>query len=253
MAIWRFVGKGLGLSRVLIPICCLALAGCNGDHSSASPSSAASSGTAGGTSTTSAPTPSGTPASITTAGYKYQAALERPGITTKTTFTTNDGSGGGGTAVDAPPGKEILVATLRFTNSTGGPEPFKLEPFVGGDVGLLPLQPGAGLEDIMLAVPQAQAAAFGVKGDPSSVCVTNSIAPSGYCDLHASVGAYSPAPTGTGQFPELAPGSSATVTLLVEGGELQGQWVPQNAPIQNVKIYVSTDCGNPAGCWIEIK
>ena len=78
------------------------------------------------------------------------------------------------------------------------------------------------------------------------------MAPTGYCDLYASVGAYSPAPTGSAQFPQLAPGASFTVTLLVAGGGIQGQSVPENAPVQAVKVYIEQKCAGSAICWAAL-
>jgi hypothetical protein len=168
-------------------------------------------------------------------------------------FTTDDGTGSGGTAVDAPPGQEMVVATLRITNSTDRPEPFAMEPFELGSAETLPYQPGNS-EDLMLAVPEAQAAAFGIPTDQRTFCGTNGDAPTGYCDLYASVGAYSPAPGDITQRPQLAPGARFTVTLLVSGGQVYGQWVPANAPIQAVKAFVqqSSNCPGSAICWAAL-
>lgn len=261
MVIHRFPSDSPWLRRISVAVLALILAACGtSGHSSGSPGTSAPPVTGGGTTpathggatTTVGSSISGKSASVTAGGYQYRASLNSPGVTTKTTFTTDDGTGGGGTAVDAPPGKELVVATLRFTNTTDRTEPFALEPFLGGSAGSLPFQPGAGEEDILLAVPQAQAAALGIQGDPSSVCAPNGIAPNGYCDLYAMVGAYSPAPTGSTQFPQLAPGATFTVTLLVAGGGLQGQWVPENAPVQAIKVYVEQNCTGSAICWAAL-
>jgi hypothetical protein len=176
------------------------------------------------------------PVSMTVDGYLYQVSLQSPGVTTATTFTTNDSSGSGGTAIDAPPGQTLLAATLNIANKTDRQEPL---PFVGD--GTLPNADLFG--ELDFAVPQSNRATLGIPelGAYNIGCANGDTA-AGYCSLGAALMAFSPAQTDFTAPPELAPGSSGTVTILPLGSELN-YTVSQSVPPSDVKIYIETTAG----------
>jgi hypothetical protein len=180
-------------------------------------------------------------------GYVFSVRLAAAGVTTMTSFTTDDGSGTGGTAIDAPPGTKLLVAQFVFTNSSDRPEPLMVPFTLPNEI--------TGYQ-ITLAVPVADESAFGI--DPSSAsqaCTTDTASamgagaiapPSGYCYLSAQVGAYSPAQTDVTQPPQIAPGAVGTITLVVSAAA-SANGIPENAPVTAVRAFAEP--GEACGCW----
>ena len=202
---------------------------------------------------------SGPSVALNAGGYLYRVALQSAGVTTATSMTTDDGSGTGGTAIDATPGHTLLRATLVVTNSTDRPEPL---PFVG--VGPLPTSVGPFLS---LVVPRARADAFGlhvsdqqavlggtvaegVCGDATTNEQRANPAPVGYCNLDAKLAAFSPAQTDLTQPPQLSPGETGLLTIVVQNTRL-GEAVPDNAPLREVRVAIETTL-NDATTWVEL-
>lgn len=184
-------------------------------------------------------------------GYSFQVSLAAP-VTTATTFTTNDSSGAGGTTIDTPPGKILIVAKLTYTNKTSRQEP--LDEAADGN---LPEYGNTNLSTVYLGVPQSDAATFGVTAEGTyDVGCGNQTAlvPAGYCDLGETVVAFSPAQTDITAPPEVAAGSSGTVTILALG-EDDNNAIPQNAPVGDVKVFVQTSASCQAtapGCLVAL-
>jgi hypothetical protein len=221
----------------------LTAAACGGRSSPASstssPAATQPSGTTAATVASRPPAasnPSGKTVTMNVGGYVFQVSLAPPGVGTATTFTTNDSSGTGGTPIDAPPGQTLVIATLTFANKTDRPEPLNLISGALPDIGF-----GA---EMVLAVPQRDAAAFGITPDQSPMYCQNLAPASGYCSLDPVMAAFSPAQTQFGEPPQLAPGQTGTITLLSGGGMQETPPVPQAAPVHDVKVYVETtqDC-----------
>jgi hypothetical protein len=176
-------------------------------------------------------------------------------------FTTDDSSGIGGTAIDAPPGKVIVVATVRFTNRTDRSEPFVVVP--GGVLPAAIPQPVLGANTpLELVIPRSDATAFGLT-DPSTVASDCSAGgaqdsgprpPAGYCELPSEVGAFTPPQADITQAPQISPGSYGLLTLVATGDVVNGVWVPQNAPVHDVTVYTSdgSGCGSNPNCWHAI-
>jgi len=200
-----WIRRSVGLSVATA----LALAACGGtsspkatDTGSAVPTTAAAP----------QPQPSGQSVALSANGYLYQVAMNPPGVTSATNTTTNDGSGGGGRAIDATPGHTLLLATMSVTNKTDRPEPM---PFLASD----PLPSTGATSAFNLVVPQSQAAAFGQANQQDcgvSPAQGPNLAPVGYCTLNAAIVAFTPAQTDITQPPQLAPGASGSVTLVVQ-------------------------------------
>lgn len=183
-------------------------------------------------------------------GYVYQISLASSGVVSMTSFTTDDGTGDGGTSVDAPPGSKILVAQVVFNNQSGRSEPMTDVP-----IGNMPADSTG--SQFILAVPQSDASAFGI--DPSTAsqeCSTSNVAgtpdlaPAGYCSLSTEIGAFSPAQSDITQPPQLDPGATGTVTFIT-APTTSGGWVPQAAPVSDVKVFVAPNttcyCWSPLG------
>lgn len=236
----------------------LTLGGCGSSGPAASSgtmrSSSAGSGTtdssSAGSGTTETSAPSGKSVSVTMGGgYQFGVSLVSPGVTTASTFTTNDSSGSGGTPIDAPPGQVLVLATLRFVNNSD-----RQEPLVAAGDGRLP-SPDA--PSVHLFVPQSDASAFGLTTPGGQTYGCGSGEPSGYCSLGVQLVGFSPAQTDITAPPELAPGASGTVTVLPWILSANA-WVPQAAPVRDVKVEVETT-GNcmaalsiPPGCLVAL-
>ena len=186
----------------------------------------------------------GSSVSMTTAqGYVFNVSLAS--IDSQPTFTTDDGSGEGGTAVDAPPGSTIVVAQLTFRNDSGRPELLPYGAYT------LPAQMSAG--GIEMTVPVADANAFGIDSTQQATYCTTSgpalYAPLGYCNLDAELGAYSPAQTDLTQASQVDSGASGTVTLESDQSAT-GSWVSQSAPVQDVRVFAQPN--STCSCWDEL-
>ena len=186
----------------------------------------------------------GRSADVTTgSGYVFKVSLASIGA--QPTFTTDDGTGEGGTAVDAPPGSTIVVATLNFQNDSGRPE---LLPY-----GAYTLPAAMSADGVEMTVPVADANAFGIDATQEGTYCTTSApatyAPLGYCNLDAKLGAYSPAQTDITQPSQVDSGGKGTVTLESDQS-VSGAWVSQSAPVQDVKVFVqpNTTCT----CWVQL-
>jgi hypothetical protein len=220
----------------VVPTLALAASACGGSGPSRAGTPTSSSTTDGTQSPGGSPTGSGATVTMNINGYLYQVSLRSPGVTTATTFTTDDGTGAGGRAIDAPPGQTLLVATLNFANKTDRQEPL---PFVGASA--LPDTDLFGV--VSVEVPQSDASALGVTemGGYTVGCGADVVA--GDCSLGAAVAAFTPAQTDITTPPELAPGSSGTVTILPVGSSSVNYSVPQSVVLSHVKIYVQSTVG----------
>jgi hypothetical protein len=195
--------------------------------------------------------------------YKYQIALDQPGVTSETSTTTDDSSGiGSGTPIDATPGHVLLTAKLSITNATDRPEPM---PFVG--IGPLPFTDFSPI--LAFGVPRAEALRFGFSSSDLSNAGTpefgtpaerfcgdshgTTVAPLGYCSLGSEVSAFSPAQSDLTTAPQLAPGAVGTITIIVQNaaGGLGGS-VPAGVPVGDVKVMLVTAIGpisSPNSTW----
>jgi hypothetical protein len=240
------------VAAVLTMVAVVVSSGCGSSSNQSTTSSPTGAVTATTVGTTAAN--SGPANTITIAGFQYQVALGAGGVATKTSFTTDDGTGAGGTTITAPPGQVLITAPVEFANHSG-----RQELFMPATQGALPDASGA---LIILAIPQADASAFGLDAHRSSQdCTTKSAsafsqAPQGYCTLEAGVGAFSPALQGGTTKPPLAAGASGTVVMVAGSlvGTVPGPSIPQNAPVQDVKVYMdkSSDCAATAPCWVQV-
>jgi hypothetical protein len=182
-------------------------------------------------------------------GYVYQISLASPGISSTSSFMTDDGTGTGGTAVDAPPGSTLLVARVLFSNNTGRPE-----PLVGAGLEALPSSAWDNGLELGLAVPVADAAAFGIQSPSTNdncTTTTNPLTdglfpPDGFCSLPQEIGAFSPAQTDITQPPQISPGGAGSLTYLA-AQDLSGTWIPQSAPVHDVKLFVQPN--STCKCW----
>ena len=188
-------------------------------------------------------------------GYQFAVRLAKAGVTTMTSFTTDDGSGSGGTTENAPTGSELLVAQIVFTNNSGRAEPLVLAP-----VSALPVN--ASNSQLDVAVPDADYAAFGIdKSSADQICNTASGTdtsyqdvtgyptfppPRGYCYLPTLIGAFSPAQSDITRPPQVAPGADGTITLLVTGAA-NGLNIPQRAPLAAVRVFAESTV--TCNCW----
>lgn len=183
-------------------------------------------------------------------GYRFRISLASSGVVAMNSFMTDDGTGDGGTSVDAPPGSKILVGEVVFQNTSDRPEPMPDAP-----VGVMPAD-ATGSQFIM-AVPVADASTFGIdSSSENNLCTEGTPAPGdaeaapvGYCDLSLEIGAFSPAQTDITQPPQLAPGASGTVSFIT-APTISGEWVPQNAPVGDVKVFYAPTL--TCGCWAPL-
>jgi hypothetical protein len=247
----------------------LVLAACGSGSSHATPTTGAvASTTAGGSPVGEGASGPGTshtgPAvSFTDHGYEYRVAMNRPGVTSAPSVTTDDGSGdGSGTAIDATPGNTLVVATLTITNPTDRPEPLAFAP-----TGSLPDDLGVIAEFV---APRADAPAFGLHVTDQQSAIGGSTAehfcgdangtdaaPSGYCNLGSEIVAYSPASTDLTQPPQLSPGASGTITLAIQtvngfsNGNITPSPIAEHAPISSVRLAIETTSGDSTS-WTEL-
>jgi hypothetical protein len=183
--------------------------------------------------------PSGPSVTMTVGGgYIYQVSLAAP-IQAKTSFTTDNGSGIGGTAIDAPPGHILFVATITITNKTDRQEP---DEFITTEPLPIAVDPATQADFPVMVVPPADAAAFGLIPD----CGYANFA--GDCTLNPGIGAFSPALAGV-QAPQLAVGDSGSITLF-------SRPLPEGAPVQDVKVFVPKDAScvfdSSTACWLPL-
>ncbi|MEA5456010.1 hypothetical protein SPF06_14840 [Sinomonas sp. JGH33] len=162
---------------------------------------------------------------------------------TTTSFTTDDGTGSGGTTLDAPPGKVLIAATLAIVNNSG-----RQEPFLFPGTGPLPQLDTT----FPFGIPKGDLAAFGIPDTDvnHSMFCTGANVPTGYCTLSGQVGGFSPA-SDDSNLPQLAPGATATLTILPFGlGGASGQPIPEGAPLKDLKVFaertVGCDVSDPA-------
>jgi hypothetical protein len=187
----------------------------------------------------------GLPSVTVTTGPGYVFKVSQASIASQPTFTTDDGTGTGGTAVDAPPGSTLVVAKLTFSNDTSRPE---LLPFAPVQ---LPAEMSAGV--VEMAVPVADASVFNLdESAQSAYCTTSGsaiYAPVGYCNLNAKIGAFGPAQTDITQPSQVDPGESGSLTLESDQS-LSGAWISESAPVQDVRIFAqpSSSCT----CWTPL-
>ena len=247
---------------VLAAAAAITMTGCQhgGTAKASAPPTAASAVVADQPSGSSGAAPaSGPSVGLSSGGYLYQVALDSPGLSTVTSMTTDDGTGTGGAAIDATPGHTLLTATLAVTNKTDRPEPL---PFVG--VGPLPASVAPFLS---VVVPRARAAAFGlavtdqqamlggtvaegVCGDATTNAQRINPAPIGYCNLNAELAGYSPAKTDLTQPPQLAPGETGSLTIVVQN-TLLGTPVPDTAPLSHAQVAIETTSTDTT-TWVEL-
>jgi hypothetical protein len=166
------------------------------------------------------------------------ASLISPGVESAPSFATDDGSGVGGSTIDAPPGTKLVEAELNFANTSDRPQPMWF-------IGLGPL-PFPSNSVFTLAVPTPDIAAFGQT--TSSTGCADTEAPAGYCSIGAAISAFSPAQEDITQPPQIAAGATGTATLVAGG---PGVGIPQNAPLQDVKVFLygTQACST---CWAPL-
>lgn len=155
------------------------------------------------------------------AGYQYQVSAG-PVVTAPTEGST-----------DAPPGKEFLQTTLIIHNATDRVEPLN---------GLV--SSGGGMNDVgvILAIPLANAGAFGVQCAAVSSPGTNSggvtnaataaLVPAGYCLLNTEVGTISGSSSGDPGTVQMNPGDNDQAVVFA------AEQVDQaNLPLQDVAVF----------------
>jgi hypothetical protein len=179
-------------------------------------------------------------------GYQFDVSLAHTGLQELPQFTTDDGSGTDGTPIDAPPGNTLIFGQVIFQNATDRAEPLGVVP-----LGNLPTD--AKSSRLAMGVPISDASAFGIASDemstscsqPGQTSAGNPL-PQGYCDLSAVVGAFNPAQTDITQPPQIGSGGAGSITVVAAQNP-SGSWVPQSAPLNDVKVFVqpNTTCG----CW----
>lgn len=261
------VTEGNGTGRALAGLAMVALlsvgaTACGSSGHSASVTTGSSSvgnqtqSTLGATTTTGNGSSAGKSVDVTNpSGYVFSVRLAAAGVTSMTSFTTDDGSGTGGTTENTPPGSKLLVAQFVFTNDSG-----RAEPLFDAPVGPMPAD--ASNSQLALAVPQADYAAFGIDtSSASQICNTSSgtdssyqtqigypslAPPSGYCYLLAQVAAFSPVQADITQPPQVQAGADGTVTLIVSYA-VNGLRVPQGAPVSAVRAFAEKN--STCNCW----
>jgi hypothetical protein len=236
----------------VIGLATAALSACGSGHSTIGSHGSTVPTTAAPVVGTTAPVPCCSPPVDTThsvavttyAGYVFKVSLASIGA--QPSFMTDDGTGDGGAAVDAPPGSTIVVAKLNFANDSARPELMPL------GIGVLPTETSAG--PVEMTVPVADAAAFHLDAPAqSSACTVSgpaTYAPLGYCNLNAKIGAFSPAQTDITQPPQVAPGANGSVTLESDQSATAAGWVPESAPVQDVKVFVQPNA--TCTCWVQL-
>jgi hypothetical protein len=253
----RWTSRAFGVSLATS----VALTACGGSssrqaittHPAATTAPTSRSGPSQPTATASRASSAGAAVTLTANGYVYQVALSAPGVVSATNTTTNDGSGYAGSPIDATPGHILLVATMSVTNKTDRPEPMAL-------VGIGPLPETDVSGALSLVVPRSQANAFGLQvsdqasglggtmaerycGDAQNNPQAASPAPIGYCNLNAEVIAFTPAQTDITQPPQLAPGESGSLTLLVQDTPT-GAPVPEGVAANQVQVALERTLGD---------
>jgi hypothetical protein len=170
---------------------------------------------------------------VTYQGYRFREWLAAPGFYKRADVTTSDT----GTVISTPPGKTLIVAKVVYANDTKRTEPFVFYP---SD----PTSPGEEFPYTLfyldMIVPTADASQYGISPTDRQAC-TSAQHPdgnaylSGYCDLYAEVSSASPPSGAFRQLPKLAPGASATITLIVDGPNSDG--VPQGVSLKAIRLY----------------
>ena len=245
--------RHLLFAAAMLPGVALAASGCGSSgHSLGGPGTTRPSAVDGQTlPSTSVPTSqtktgSGTSVAMDLNGYQFTVSLAHAGLQELPQFTTDDGSGTGGTAIDAPPGKTLIIGQVNFQNATDRAEPLAVVP-------LGPLPADAKPSRLAMGVPISDASAFGIPSDQvSSYCSepgqasAGNVLPQGYCDLSAEVGAFNPVQSDITQPPQISSGGAGSVTVVAAQTSTNA-WVPESAPLNDVKVFVQPN--STCDCW----